>query len=283
MEHYENFPVASWLLPRQLRDAVMAIYRFARSADDLADEGDATAAARLAALDRYRDKLTMIATGTPADNSLSEDAVFAPLAAVIRRHDLPLSPFFDLLDAFRQDVTKTRYATYAELMDYCRRSAMPIGRLLLRLYRAESEKHLAWSDAICASLQLINHWQDVALDWRRGRVYLPQEDLARHGVSEAQLADARADEGWRVLLAFELARARALMHQGSPLARALGGRIGLELLLILQGGLRVAEKILAADCDIFRRRPRLTALDWPLVASRALFPGPGSGGKVVLP
>ena len=271
VDHYENFPVASWLLPPRLREAVAAIYGFARSADDIADEGFDSPEQRLAALARYRDLLTQIATGAAMDNSLSDHRMFLRLHAAIQEHDLPLPPFFDLLDAFSQDVVKSRYQTYDELLDYCRRSAMPIGRLLLRLYRAEEPQQIAWSDAICTALQLINHWQDVALDWQRDRIYLPLEDLARYGVSVDQLAASRADDRWCALLCFELERARTLMQSGAPLADTLPGRIGLELKLIVAGGLRIVEKIVAVDFDVFRRRPKLNALDWPLLFKRTLF------------
>ena len=166
--HYENFPVASRLVPARLRGAVVALYRFARAADDLADEGDAPPEARLAALAAYDRALAEIAAGgTPADPPFPE------LAAAVRAHGLPLAPMHDLVSAFRQDVTVARYATYADLLDYCRRSANPVGRLLLALYRAESPGNGAASDAVCTGLQLTNFWQDVAADWGRGRVYVP--------------------------------------------------------------------------------------------------------------
>ena len=265
VDHYENFPVASWLLPRHLREPVTAIYGFARNADDIADEGELDAATRLAQLAGYRQELANIAAGIP-----SGQPIFQRLAAAIASHNLPLSPFSDLLDAFSQDVVKQRYASFAELQDYCRRSANPVGRLLLKLFHAESAQQLAWSDAICSSLQLINHWQDISLDWARGRVYLPQEDLLRFRVNETQIAAGRTDERWRALLAFEVARARTMMQTGAPLTRTLPGRIGLELRLIVAGGLAILDKIEAVDYDVFRRRPVLKPWDWPLVMAKAL-------------
>jgi squalene synthase HpnC len=265
VNHYENFPVASLLLPARLRGAVSAIYVFARSADDIADEGQVPAAERQRQLAAYRTRLDAIGRGESA-----VDPVFAPLQAAIREHELPLAPFYDLLDAFAQDTVKTRYADFAELRDYCRRSADPIGRLLLRLYRAEASAQLAQSDAICTSLQLINHWQDVAGDWSRDRVYLPQDSLARFGVSEGQIADGICDERWRALLGFEIERARALMREGQPLGDALPGRIGMELRMIVAGGLRILQKIEQVGYDVFRRRPTLRAYDWPLLLLRAL-------------
>ena len=264
VDHYENFPVASWLLPRQLRAAVSAIYWFARSADDIADEGNLEPIERLRRLDAYRVELRGITAGATTQNP-----IFQRLGRAVAEHQLPLEPFGDLLDAFSQDVTQTRYADFAELLAYCRRSANPVGRLLLRLYRAESPQNLAYSDSICSSLQLINHWQDIAIDWAKGRLYLPQDDLARFAVTEAQIASAAADQNWRSLLRFQVERARAMMLAGAPLGRQLPGRIGLEMRLIIAGGLRILEKIEAVGYDVFRSRPTLTVFDWPLLLWRA--------------
>jgi squalene synthase HpnC len=264
--HYENFPVASRLVPAHLRPAVVALYRFARSADDLADEGDATPAERLAALAAYDAALEEIARGgTPAA------APFPALADAVRTHALPLAPMHDLVSAFRQDVTVGRYATYAELLDYCRRSANPVGRLVLALYRADNQANLAASDAICTGLQLVNFWQDVAVDWRKDRVYLPLADLARFGVPVAQIGEARADAAWRALLAFEVGRARALLQSGRPLVRALPWRLGLELAGVIEGGLRICARIDAVGGDVFTQRPTLRARDWCAVAYHALL------------
>lgn len=269
VDHYENFPVASWLLPAHLREPVAAIYDFARRADDLADEDDVPVQARLAQLAGFRDALERIGAGASVD-----DPMFARLQRTIVAHQLPLQPFRDLLDAFTQDVTVTRYASYAALRDYCRRSADPVGRLLLALYRADSATNLERSDAVCTALQLINHWQDVAVDWRKnpphGRVYLPQDDMARFGVSEAHLQAQTCDDAWRALMRFQCDRARALMAHGAPLARALPGRIGLELRFVVAGGLRILDKIEAAGYDVFRRRPVVTVLDGPGLIWRCL-------------
>ena len=265
VEHYENFPVASWLLPRRLRAPVAAIYWFARSADDIADEGALEPAERLRRLAHFRAELDGIAAGTA-----SLEPLFQRLSGVIAEHQLPLVLFNDLLDAFAQDVTVVRYASFAELMAYCHRSADPIGRLLLRLYHAETPQNQAHSDAICSSLQLINHWQDIGIDWQKGRVYLPQEDLARFAVSEAQIAESRVDDHWRALLRFQVERARRMMQAGAPLGRHLPGRIGLELRMIVAGGLRILEKIEAVGYDVFRSRPVLTPTDWPLLLWRAV-------------
>lgn len=269
VDHYENFPVASLLLPAHLREPVEAIYAFARGADDIADEGTAGSAERLAGLAAYRAGVDAIAAGQPcADPALAP--MFARLARTIDRHRLPLQPFHDLLDAFAQDVVKTRYADFTELADYCRRSANPVGRLLLHLYDAADEHRLALSDRICTSLQLINFWQDVGIDRAKGRIYLPAEDMARFGVSAGQVLAGTVDAAWRALIDFEVQRARAMMCAGAPLALQLRGRIGWELRLMVLGGLRILEGIERAGGDVFRRRPTLGRGDWPVLAWRAL-------------
>jgi squalene synthase HpnC len=265
VDHYENFPVASLLLPRALRDPIEVIYRFARSADDFADEGNAPAAERLAQLQAYRDELARIAANQPTRLPL-----FSDVARIAREHSLPLGLFADLLSAFSQDVTTGRYADFAQLLDYCRRSANPIGRLLLHLFRQTSADDLAQSDAICSALQLINFWQDVPIDYAKGRIYLPQDRMRAHGVAEAHIAEGRCDDAWRALLASESARARALLVSGAPLGRRLPGRMGLEIRTTVQGGLRVLDKLRAVGYDMFRHRPVLRGLDWPLLLWRAI-------------
>ncbi|QID17801.1 squalene synthase HpnC [Nitrogeniibacter mangrovi] len=265
VDHYENFPVASLLLPARLRSPVEAIYAFARSADDIADEGDAPAVARLAGLNDYRRELHLIEQGKPTTIGL-----FGPLAQAIDRHRLPIRYFRDLLDAFSQDVGKTRYASYEELRDYCRRSADPVGRLMLTLFDAHHAPLLTASDAICTSLQLINFWQDVAIDWAKGRVYLPQDELERFGVTEAQIAAGQVDDHWRALMRFQVDRARALMQSGASLPLALPGRVGWELRLIVLGGLRILQRIEAIGYDVFRHRPTLGKGDALRLALRAL-------------
>ena len=269
VDHYENFPVASFLLPSHLREAVAAIYYFARSADDIADEGQLTADQRLAELARYQQGLDRIERG-----ETDPDPIFQRLARAVATHDLQIPLLRDLLDAFAQDVHKQRYTNFNELLDYCRRSANPVGRLLLRLYKAESTQQLEQSDAVCSSLQLINHWQDVAIDWYKPRVYLPQEDLDRFNVGEAHFQEGRIDASWIALMRFQVERARNMMLYGAPLARTLPGRIGFELRLMICGGLRILEKIESVGYDVFRHRPQLTTADWPLLVWRATFSFP---------
>jgi phytoene synthase len=257
--HYENFPVASLLLPAPLREPVEVIYRFARSADDFADEGDDPPDERLRKLNDYRAQLA--APASP---------LFRDVQKIIREHGLPVQLFADLLDAFAQDVTKKRYADFAEVLDYCRRSANPVGRLLLHLFKRTTESDLRASDSICSALQLVNHWQDVDVDYvKDNRVYLPQDEMARFGVTERHLSDKRCDEAWRALMKFQVERAREMMLSGAGLGKTLPGRIGLEIRATVQGGLRILEKIEHARYDVFRRRPKLGTLDWPLILLRA--------------
>ena len=273
VDHYENFPVASFLLPKKLVPAVEAIYAFARSADDIADEGDAAPGERLAALERYAQALAAIGRGKVAAGAPAPDPMFRRLAAVIQQYDLPLQPFYDLLSAFKQDVVVKRYPDFAQLLDYCRRSANPVGFLMLSLYGAADDANVRDSDAICSALQLINFLQDVAVDRKKDRIYVPLEDLARFDVTPAQLDQCPFDQGdvrWRTLMAFEVARARVLLLLGAPLALRLPGRIGWELRLVVQGGLRILEAIERVDYDVFARRPTLGAIDWLVLGWRAL-------------
>ena len=267
--HYENFPVASWLCPPALRPAVAAIYHYARTADDLADEGEATPVERLADLAAYRAELQAVAAGRPAAPRWA--AVFRPLATALHRHRLPLPLLDDLLSAFEQDVVKTRYTDRAELLDYCRRSANPVGRLLLHLYGVSDAEALRRSDAVCSALQLINFWQDLSVDLPRGRLYLPLDRCAVHGVAPEALFAQRDDTATRALVASECAWARALMLEGAPLVHQVPGRAGWELRGVVQGGLRILDKIAAQGHATLAQRPRLRRRDLPAIAWRALW------------
>ena len=269
VDHYENFPVASWLLPAPLRRPIEAIYGFARGADDVADEGSASDAERMAGLDRYLHALDTIEAGREPGEE------FHAIAAAAREFALPIALLRDLIDAFKQDVVKKRYGTYAELMDYSRRSAEPVGRLVLHLFSKAAPARagassLHQSDAICSALQQINFWQDVEVDWLKGRVYIPQEDLQRFGVDEGAIAARRADQRWRDLMAFECERSRELLVRGMPLAKALPGRLGIEIRATIAGGARILDKIDAVHGDVFRHRPKLTRLDWVRILGAAL-------------
>ncbi|MDR2207398.1 MAG: squalene synthase HpnC [Azoarcus sp.] len=276
INHYENFPVASLLLPASLREPIEAIYAFARGADDIADEGDAAPQKRLEELNTYRSALEAIESKGLA-GMCGQPPLFARLARVILDNDLPLKPFHDLLDAFQQDIDKKRYEDFNDLANYCRRSANPVGRLLLTLYNANTVENLPLSDCICTGLQLVNFWQDVAQDWKKGRIYLPLQDLARFKVTEEDIAASRCDERWQALLAFEVSRARAILSTGAPLARRLPGRIGWELRLIVAGGLHILNRIEATGYDVFAQRPRIGFAGKLAVAWRALnYPRPSA-------
>jgi squalene synthase HpnC len=268
VDHYENFPVASVLCPPALRPAVVAIYHFARTADDIADEGDAPAAERLAALADFRRDLNAITAGRPPGNRWPQ--VFGPLALRMRQFALPPGLLHDLLDAFEQDVHNPPYADRTALLDYCRRSANPIGRLLLHLYGVADEAAVRQSDAICSALQLINFWQDLSVDLPRSRVYVPHDAMAAAGLTPAQLRSAVDDPASRALVRGLCDWAAALMHDGAPLAWRLPGRGGWELRLVVQGGLRILEKIRVMNHATLRQRPTLTALDAPRLVWRAI-------------
>lgn len=273
VDHYENFPVASWLCPPRLRMPIAAIYHFARVADDIADEGDAPAAARLADLADYRADLAALTRGMAP--SARWPHVFQPLAAALREFSLPPALLGDLLSAFEQDVVRTRdvrpYADRQDLLAYCRLSANPVGRLLLHLYGVSDEASLRRSDCICSALQLINFWQDLSVDIGRGRRYWPQADRMACGASEDDLLARRATPQTTQLIASLCRWAFDLMREGAPLVHALPGRGGWELRLVVQGGLRILERIEASGYATLHTRPRLRALDAPLLMWRGLW------------
>ena len=275
--HYENFPVASLLCPAHLRAPIAAIYHFARTADDIADEGEATATQRIEDLAAYRADLHAISAGTL--DSARWPQVFTPLAATIAQHQLPLQLMDDLIDAFVQDTRKTAegsgYANDTELLDYCRRSANPVGRLLLHLYGVTGDLALQRSDAICSALQLINFWQDLSVDLPRGRYYLPADALAQLGLTQTDLQTAvRTGQQPQVatqLIAARAHSARALMLFGSKLVHQVPGLAGWELRLVVQGGLRILDRIAALNYGTLTERPTLRKWDYAVMLWRALW------------
>jgi len=259
--HYENFPVGSVLVPKRLRKHFYSIYAFARTADDFADEGFADESAelsaerRLAELSEWREQLHMA-----FDNKASHP-IFVALQQTRAEFDLPVSLFDDLLSAFTQDVLARRYESFDQLLDYCRRSANPIGRLILLLF-GYRETHLhEQSDEICTALQLANHWQDLAVDLKKDRVYLPAEDLERFKVTIDELKTGAMGANFRKLMKFEIARTRDYFFRGKPLCGAVGGRLGLELRAVWLGGWRILDRIEENDYDVFTRRPAITLSD----------------------
>lgn len=273
VEHYENFPVASWLCPPRLRRPIAAIYWFARTADDIADEGNATEGERLADLLTYRNELAACLAGNSGSGRWGN--LFAALGTARVEFALPEQPLFDLLDAFRQDVEKTRdragYRDRADLVDYCSRSANPVGRLLLHLYGVTDAKSLAQSDAICTALQLANFWQDLSVDLPRGRYYLPAEDCRRHALDPSRPRSWPANPNAPQLVRELCTWTRELMLSGAPLVHRVPGRAGWELRMVVQGGLRVLRRIEAMGHRTMQRRPALGPLDAPTMLWGALW------------
>jgi hydroxysqualene synthase len=274
--HYENFPVASWLCPPHLRPAIAAIYWFARTADDLADEGDATPQQRLDDLAAFRTDLMAAAKGQTISTRWPQ--VFIPLTAAITKFSLPINHLNDLLSAFEQDIRKTRdgqgYASEAELHDYCARSANPVGRLLLHLYGlndpVRDAKALSYSDNICTALQLINFWQDISQDIPRGRFYLSDAACAQFGVSRADLISLKQTKNTTDLIAAQAINTLARMQKGSQLVHLIPGRAGWELRFVVQGGLRILDKIKALNYQMLTNRPKLKTWDYLVIGWRAL-------------
>lgn len=266
VDHYENFPVASILLPGHLRRPVELIYAFARQADDFADEGELSEGERLRLLDSFRAELRCIESEASSSNPLFND-----LAIIIASHHLPISAFYELLDAFSQDVVKKRYANFGEVMEYCRRSANPVGRLLLHLYGQATPQNLAYSDKICSSLQIINFLQDIEIDLQKNRIYMPRDEMAKFGIDEDAIARKDSSGSWQAFMQFQIDRVREMLESGVPLGRVLKGRVGLEMRMIIAGGLRILEKIQREQGDIFKHRPVLRPADWGVMLYRSLF------------
>ncbi len=264
--HYENFPVASQLLPKKLRRPISVIYAFARRADDFADEGNMSKAQRHAKLDDYTDKLQAIEKAEAV-----EDPVFIALADVIKKYALPLGLFHDLLTAFKMDVDKTRFANFSEVLNYCQYSANPVGRLLLHLNHAASPENLIHADAICSALQLINFYQDLQQDYHeQGRIYLPLDEMQQFEITEDHLQQVRSDTAMQALMNQQFQRTHALLQQGAPLGNRLRGRFGLELRMIIHGGASVLDKLTQHDGDVFQR-PRLGKIDLLKITVKALL------------
>jgi squalene synthase HpnC len=276
--HYENFPVASRLVPRRMRHHVAAVYAFARAADDFADEGTRSVEERRRLLDgwlcRLREAVSRDpnALGRPADagEPANTNEIFLALGATIREKHLPPDLFEDLLSAFRQDVTVTRYASWVDVMDYCRRSANPVGRLVLRIADYRDGKLDGWSDAICTALQLTNFWQDLKIDFDRGRVYIPEAEMRVHGASRSDLASSTMTAAWTRAMAAAVSRTRALFHEGLPLCDAVRGRLKYELRATWLGGTRILDRVERAEYDMIHRRPSLGVADAPWFAWRLL-------------
>ena len=267
VDQYENFPVASVLLPKALRAPIGIIYQVVRTAGDIADEGDWSATERHARLADFRAGLDAVAERRAAP---VHPLLFGKLAGVVTQYKLPLAPFYDLLHACGQDIDTNRYADRAALLDYCRHSANPLGHLMLHLIGAATPDNLADADAICTASQLISFWLDVSADWKKDRVYLPLADMRRFNVTEAHIANGVADDDWRALMAHEVSFVREMLVRGAPLALRIPGRLGIELCGAIHGGLRFLERIEKVGYDVFHERPVLNTFDWCVVAARTV-------------
>jgi phytoene synthase len=272
-QHYENFPVASRLMPPASRPHIAAIYAFARIADDVADEGTESEGSRLARLENLRQRLHAAANGHSAPIAIDDTDVsqmFVALSKTMAVHRLDVGLFDDLLSAFRQDVITTRYESWDQLMDYCRRSANPIGRLVLAVTGYRDDELDRRSDAVCTALQLTNFWQDLERDWRKGRLYLPLELLRAANAGERDLDTGRITAAWRTALQEVSTRTRRLFREGRPIADGVGGRLKWELRATWLGGMRILDRLEAIDFDVFNRRPTLGVVDAAVIAGRVL-------------
>jgi phytoene synthase len=266
-EHYENFPVASIAVPRNLRPYVWAVYAFARVADDFADEGVRSPAGRLEALDSWERQLDDALAGRPAG------PVSVALGETVARTSLPVQPLRDLLSAFRMDVTTSRRQTFDEVIGYCRCSANPVGRIVLHLFGAASEAAVERSDDICTALQLTNFWQDIAVDLQKDRIYLPLDDLRRFGYTEEDLRAPVLDARFRELMKFQVDRTRSLFLRGRPLLALVSGRLRFELDLTWRGGMAILDALERSGYDVFTARPVVGRADKLRILAAAIFGG----------
>jgi phytoene synthase len=268
--HYENFPVASVLLPRAMRPHVAAVYAFARTADDFADEGDRPPDQRLALLDDWQHRLDDAVAGRVPDDGSDAAAIFTAVAATIASCRLDPALFSNLLSAFRQDVTTTRYETWTDLKDYCRRSANPVGRLVLQIAGYRDPLLEVQSDLVCTALQLANHWQDYAIDWRRGRLYVPLEFVREAGADLADLDRRQITPAWRAMWTRTVGATRELFDEGRAVADGVNGRLKWELRATWLGGRRILDRFEAQGFDVYAHRPKLGASDAVAIGVGAL-------------
>jgi len=271
LDHYENFTVASWLLPREMRRHIYAVYAFCRHTDDLGDEAPGD---RLQLLDEWESDLRRCYDSTPGH------PILIALQVSIRRFRIPAEPFLKLIEANRMDQRVQRYATFADLLHYCDHSANPVGHMVLHLFGYSDAERQRLSDATCTALQLTNFWQDVAVDLAKSRVYIPQEDMQRFGYSEGELEQAMVTPAFCGLMAFEIARTREMFDEGLKLLRLVDGRHKIALKLFSMGGLTILRAIERNDYDVFQRRPQLSRWQMAALFLRACLPGaavtPGS-------
>ncbi len=262
--HYENFPVGSFLLPKEFRGPIRLVYAFARVADDIADEGSDPEEARLRRLDEWEGEFRKAAAGN------SGMPFFRDLHGSIVKYAIPTSLFLDLITAFRMDASGKDYDTFEDLLFYCRHSANPVGRILLHIFNCANTETERLSDYICTALQLANFWQDLSVDIERNRVYIPREDFERFGLRAADMRNGGGNDAIRALIQFQVERTKKFFHDGKPLLRSIDKRFALELRLTYHGGLRIAEKVERLGGNILHQRPVLSQYDWALIALRSL-------------
>ena len=266
IDHYENFPVGSMLLPSKLRKPIRQIYHFARFADDIADEGSSDATHRFKLLSDFKNNFHQHVK----DSNLNNNQAFRDLAITISTHQLPLKLFDDLLSAFEQDIFKNRYENFEELLHYCKKSANPIGQLLLHLTSNDTKENLILSNKVCSSLQIINFLQDIHLDYaNNNRIYMPQQELRAFGVSERNIGNRTINNKWKNFIFFQIKRAKELLDEGSQLCSNVEGRFGLELKVIVTAGDFVLSRLSEVQGDIFNRRPTIRPIDWPKIMLKA--------------
>ncbi len=254
--HYENFPVASFLIPKHLRKHVAVIYKFARTADDIADEGDLTVEQRLEKLDEYENMLRQTLASVPVN------PFWAALKNTVTEFNLSSKYLFDLLSAFKQDVIQNRYSDFDELLDYCSRSANPVGRLILELWQIENEKAKYYSDKICTALQLTNFYQDVSVDLKKGRIYIPLDELNRFGISENDFFKSVINDKFKKLMIYQIDRTEKLFNEGEGIFDYLSGMLKYEIAWTVLGGKKILYKIKKNDYNVLKKRPALHKFDF---------------------
>ena len=263
--HYENFPVGSFLLPKEFREPIRLVYAFARVADDIADEGNDSKETRLQRLDEWEGEFRRMLAG---DTRIS---FFQELEETANKYEIPSSLFFELIEAFRMDAGGRDYSTFEDLLFYCRHSANPVGRILLHILNCANDETGKFSDTICTALQLTNFWQDLSIDIKRNRVYIPHEDFERFGLTADDLKSDVGTDAIRPLLKFQVERTKKLFLGGRPLFRLIDKRFALELRLTYHGGMRMLEKVEHLAYDTLHHRPVLSRFDWALIVIRSLL------------
>jgi squalene synthase HpnC len=264
-KHYENFPVVSWLIPSELKNDVAIIYWFARTADDLSDEGNLSSSERLEKLEEFGKRLEKLLTNEPANN------LEAALKNTISTKNLNPEHFHNLINAFKQDVIKNRYRNFDEVLNYCSNSANPVGRILLELFRIRDDKANFYSDKICTALQITNFIQDTKVDFEKGRIYYPLEDMEHFSVDEKVFEMRRNNLNFKKLIEFSVNRVQQYFDEGKPILKFLSGKFKYEIVWTIKGGEEILNKIRGADFDVLSDRPKLTKVDFFKIFIKSLL------------